>query len=95
MKHDKTSRSNNMITQCRTALQLTQSDLARLFGISRSYFNLMEKGQRPMPTQMLLDLLFFAGLMEQPQKIPGKLKKIQKQQQEECAHFFCRKQRRS
>ena len=79
-----------VLGHCRNTLQLNQSELARLFGISRSYFHLMEKGQRPVPTHFLLDLVTYANAMEATEELPVPVQKLLQTERVDCMDFLLR-----
>lgn len=56
MNQNKAHKKERAIRQCRSRLKLTQAEAAHLLGITPAYYSMMERGQRNMPTDMLLTL---------------------------------------
>jgi len=78
----------NAIRHCRKALQFSQVDVARLLGVSTSYFNMMENGKRPMPAHLLLKLIALAKTADAHTSIHSLSRQVHDRQQQECTDYL-------
>jgi len=88
MKKNRIDGGKGALRYYRKVLQLSLSELAQLFGISKSYCHLMEKRQRPVPTHLLLDLVAYVQSMQATAESPASLQQLLQTEQAHRTGFL-------